>query len=211
MWRVCLLSGIILSGCCCRNGKGTQEQVRFFEDGRAKPIVVITPVVDITGSDLGWSLSDELTTLVVKGVKGEGTVCVVSGEEYGYTENPFAEDISWMKREFEKQEFVAFLELVEHETAPVDGDKEVPFETAMNLKVAVRLRLVDVRGEPKVILQEIVRDTWYIPRTMIPTDYRETVWGTNEYGKSPMGKAHMRLVEEISNRIRDYLQLAKSR
>ena len=209
MWRYCALS-VLLVGCC--KNCGDQTTTRFYEDGRAKPVVVLAPVVDTTSSDLGWSLSEEFTSLITRRINAGSSVVVLSGDEYGYTENPFGEELSWMKREFSEKEFVAFLELVEHEIAPAKGTVIVPFETPMNLKMAVRLRLVDLRGtEPKIVLQELVKDSFYIPRTEIPIDYKLAIWGTGEYNDSPMRTAHEEIVEEISKRIKDYLFLAKSR
>jgi hypothetical protein len=210
MWRFFLV-GLALVG-CSNNHKEQQQVTRFFEDGRAKPVVVVTPMVDTTTSDLNWSLSEEFTSMITKGVSAGESVCVLAGEEYGYTENPFTEDLSWMKGEFVDKEFVVFLELVEHELAPVKKEVVVPFETPMNLKMSVRLRMVDLRGqEPRIVLQELVRDRAYIPRTEIPVDYQVVVWGTKDYVASPMGRAHHQLVNEIAQRIKDYLTLAKSR
>jgi len=86
-----------------------------------------------------------------------------------------------------------------------------PQEVSTNLKMAVRLRIVDLRTqEPKIVLQEIVRGSYYIPKTLLQTDYNQVVWGTDEYRKSPMGIAHTQLIEEITLRLSDYLLLAKS-
>jgi hypothetical protein len=121
-----------------------------------------------------------------------------------FTDNPFGGDLSWMKREFQNEEFVAFLELVEHEFVPV--------KTSNNLNMAVRLRVVDLRpAQPKIVLQETIRDSYFVPNTLIPNDYSVEVWGTDAYKKSPMGIAHSMLVQEIASRISDYVLLAKSR
>ena len=203
---------LFLSSCCCNSNKKSCELTRFFEDGRAKPLIAIPSLVDATSCDLSWNLSEELTSLVVKKVSDGGSICVLSGDDLTFTENPFTSDLTWMKREFADQEFVAFLELVEHEIAPVNSNAEVPFETAMNLKMSVRLRVIDLRGlAPRIVLQEMVRDSYYIPRTQIPVDYKTVVWGSDEYKSTPMAVAHMQLVQEISSRIKEYLYLAKSR
>jgi hypothetical protein len=78
--------------------------------------------------------------------------------------------------------------------------------------MAVKMRVVDLRGyKPKIVLQEMIRDTYYIPKNAIPVDYKICGWGTDDFIKSPMGLAHSQLVLEISSRISDYIQLAKSR
>lgn len=189
---------------------------RFHEDGRAKPIVTVASVIDATSSDLPWSLSEELTTMFVNRLSKGGSIFVVRNNDVVYTENPFSPEMSWMKREFPNHEFVVFLELAEHENVPVAKDNkkvlEVPFETSIDLKMSVRIRVVDVRGAiPQIVLQEIVRDSYFIPRTLVPADYTVAVWGTDEYSKSPMGIAHTQIIEEITNRVREYVYLAKSR
>lgn len=187
---------------------------RYHEDGRAKPIVAIAPMIDTTSFDGAWSLSEEFTSMIVNQLSQPGEIFVQKQEDFPFSENPFSGgDLTWMKREFQNQEFVVFLELVEHESIPAIKTKKHPAlgEVSTNLNMAVRLRVIDLRGSPKIVLQEMVRDSYFVPKTLLPTDYSVAVWGTGEYAKSPMGIAHMQLVGEISNRISDYILLAKSR
>ncbi|MCC6128019.1 MAG: hypothetical protein IT584_02330, partial [Chlamydiae bacterium] len=122
---------------------------------------------------------------------------------------------SWMKVDFAGQEFVVFMELVQHDIVPASKEKkkDAPSqEMASNLNMAVRIRVVDLRGaSPKIVLQEQVKESYYIPRALIPTDYRRTTWGSEDYRSSPMGIAHSQLAQEISARLSDYILLAKSR
>ena len=119
-----------------------------------------------------------------------------------------------MKQEFDAHEFAVFLELVEHEMVSISRDKTASFpqEIPQNLKMGVRVRVIDLRGAaPKIVLQEMIRDSYYIPKTLIPTDYNAVVWGSEEYMKSSMGIAHTHIAQEIANRVSDYILLAKSR
>jgi len=76
----------------------------------------------------------------------------------------------------------------------------------------MRIRAVDLRGnKPKVILQELVKDSYYISKNVLHTDYDIIVWGVDEYLSSPMGLAHLSFSKEIAERISDYILLAKSR
>lgn len=198
---------------CSKKGN---ELTRFHEDGRAKPVIAVASVIDTTSLDVPWSVSEELTSLIVGRISQGGSIYVVKKDDLAYTENPFSSDLSWIKREFPENEFVVFLELVEHENVPVSKNAkkiaEVPFETSINLKMAVRLRVIDLRSSnPAIVLQEMIRDSYYIPKTDIPTDYSVVSWGTEEYGKSPMGIAHIQLIQEIATRISEYVHLAKSR
>lgn len=201
----------IASISCSRNQETT---TRFHEDGRAKPVLAIASMIDTTSFDASWSLSEEFTTQLVNQVGQKGNIFVVSKEDEAFTENPFGQDLNWVKKEFPDQEFVVFLELVEHETSPASKNKTnlPPQEVSMNLNMAVRLRVIDLRGtSPKIVLQEMIRDSYFIPKTLLPTDYSVAVWGTDEFRKSPMGIAHAHLIQEIADRVSDYVLLAKSR
>lgn len=195
---------------CSRNNQ--QQMSRFHEDGRSKPTVSIAPMLDTTTFDASWSLSEELTDAITSIVATNGDVYVRTALDAPFTENPFSADLSWMKREFQGQEFVAFLELVEHEFTPVRVEGAPPQEASANLNMSVRLRVVDLRKEtPRIVLQEMVRDSYFVPKTLMPNDYSVDTWGTENFRKSPMGIAHGLLTQQIANRINEYILLAKSR
>ncbi len=192
------------------------DMARFHEDGRAKPAVAVASMIDTTSFEAPWSLSEEFTSNIINRIAQKGTIYVSAKDDLSYTENPFTGDLSWMKFEFPDHEFAVFLELVEHDNVPVAKNKkkvaEVPFETSISLKMAAKLRVVDLRGAaPKVVLQELVRDSYFIPKTMVPTDYSTVMWGCDDYNHSPMGLAHAEFVQEIANRVSEYIHLAKSR
>ena len=207
-----LLSVLALS--CSRGG---EEVSRFHEDGRAKPVIVVASLIDTTSFECAWSLSDEITTTLTSQIAQTGKIFVHSNAEFPFVENPFGTDLSWVKREFQNEEFVVFLELVEHQNKPAHKGRREPAnyspqEVSTNLNMSIRVRVVDIRAsQPKIVLQEIVRDSYYVPKTLIPTDYTTVVWGSDEYRKSPMGIAHAQFIQEIAARITDYILLAKSR
>ncbi len=204
-----ILMGLVAASCSHNNNV---EVSRFHEDGRAKPSITVASLLDSTSFDATWSLSEEITEGVMNLVGSTGEIFVRSQQESPFTENPFSADLSWMKREFHNEEFVAFLELVEHDLTPVRTKGTTLQEAPNNLNMAVRLRLVDLRHPtPRIVLQEMVRDSYFIPKTLIPNDYSVDAWGTENYQKTPMGVAHTQLIEKISNRISEYLLLAKSR
>ncbi len=202
-----ILFGLFAIGC----SRGGDEVSRFHEDGRAKPIVAVASMIDTTSFDVPWSIPEELTSMVVNKLSEAGEIYVQVQEEYPFAENPFSGgDLSWMKREFQGKEFVVFLELVEHESVPASKTKTVELST--NLNMSVRLRVIDLRAAtPTIVLQEMVHDSYFVPKTLLPIDYSVVVWGTNDYRKSPMGIAHVQIVNEISTRISEYILLAKSR
>ncbi|HEX2582520.1 MAG TPA: CT253 family lipoprotein [Chlamydiales bacterium] len=212
--KFCLLLLSVLAVSC---GRSNEEISRFHDDGRAKPVVAVASAIDTTSFECPWSLSEEITTTVTAQIAQTGKIFVHSNSEFPFVENPFGNDLSWVKREFQNEEFVLFLELVEHENKPVlKGKREPanysPQEVSTNLNMSIRIRVLDIRGAyPKIVLQEMVRDAYYIPKTLIPTDYNTIVWGSDEYRKSPMGIAHAQFIQEIASRVTDYVLLAKSR
>ena len=208
-----LLASLLAAGCCCNN-KNDQTATRYHEDGRAKPITAVPAMIDTTSFDAPWSIAEELTSSIVQTMSGGGRIYIQSRDDFAVAENPFSNDLSWMKQEFQNQEFAVFLELVEHELVPSMKAKNSssPQEISNNLNMAIRIRVVDLRGSaPKIVLQEMVRDSYYIPKTLLPTDYSVTAWGTEDYPKTPMGIAHAQIAQEIAARISDYILLAKSR
>ncbi len=128
------------------------------------------------------------------------------------TQNPFSSDLSWVKEAYPTQEFVVFIELIQHENVPVkgyQGQQMAPLDVSSNLQMAARLRVIDNRGaSPKIILQEIVKDSYYTPKTILRTDYNRISWGSEEYRSSPMALAHAELAKSISARIHDYVFLS---
>jgi hypothetical protein len=208
-----LLFGLIASSCSTSNDLMT----RYHEDGRAKPVVAIASMIDATSFDCPWSLSEEFTSMIVQQMGRGGKIFVRSTPELPFVENPFGLDLSWVQREFQDEEFVVFFELIEHVNAPAIKNNAIPpnlspQEVSTNLEMAVRIRVVDVRGDvAKIVLQEVIKESYYIPKTLIPTDYNQIVWGVPEYRRTPMGIAHMQLAQEIATRVNDYILLAKSR
>lgn len=211
------ISVLFLSLTAFSCSQNNDQMSRYHEDGRAKPIIAVASMIDTTSFECPWSLSEELTSLIVNQIGQGGKIYVYSTPEFPFVENPFGSDLSWIKREFHNEEFVAFLELVEHVNAPAIKGNRIPEnlspqEVSTNLEMAVRIRVVDVRSSaPKIVLQEVVKGSYYIPKTLIPTDYNQIVWGSEEYRKTPMGIAHMQLAKEITTRLTDYIILAKSR
>jgi hypothetical protein len=206
-----LLASLGLLAGCCQNDC---EMTRYHEDGRAKPVALITPMIDTSSFDAAWSISEELTQSIAGQVGATGTIFVHANDDVSFTENPFSQNIGWVKREFPDQEFVVFLELVEHEAVLADPAKKdlPPQEQSTYLNMAVRMRIVDVRSAtPKIVLQEMIKDNYFIPKALLPTNYNVATWGTDEYLDTGMKAAHDKMVGEISHRISDYILLAKSR
>ncbi len=181
---------------------------KFYDDGRSKPVIAISSVIDSTTYELPWSLSEEFTHLIKNNLSTHKNIFLSLSDDVDAsltnTDNPFDPDISWMQDKFDTNEFVVFLELIKH--------NDVAKPNAINLDMSMRLRIIDVRSKkPKIILQECINDNYYISKGSIQTDYQTTTWGSNEYVNSRMNLAHAQLAKEISKRIYDYIALSKSR
>lgn len=196
---------------CISHGLGESAFTRYHDDGRAKPVAIVPAMIDTTSLDLPWSLAEELTTAISQEIVSTGQVFIQQGEEITPVENPFGSDLSWIRSEFSGQPFAIFLELVEHDYSPSMKSKDNE-PSGEYLNMGVRVRVVDLRSEaPKIVLQEVIRDHYYIPKTLFPPNYQLISWGCEEYKKTPMGIAHSRLSKEVAARITDYLLLAQSR
>lgn len=203
----------------CNNKSQNQTTTRFHDDGRAKPVVTIVPVMDSSSYEIPWSISDEFTSMIKDRLMKQGDIYIQDDENFHLSndDKPFGTNISWMKKSIRPTEFVVFLELVEHEDLPLaktvkDPSKLSPTKRdAFNLNVAVRLRVIDLRGDsPKIVLQELIKDSYYVSNYMDKVNYNITQWGTEEYKTSPMGMAHAQLSKNIIERINDYVMLSKS-
>lgn len=217
-YLVALLLSLSLIGCqkTCQNDQCT----RFHDDGRAKPVVTIVPVLDSTSYDVPWSISEEFTAAITNSLNKLKSFYLTdqSNIHLSSEDNPFSSNITWVKNNFHDTEFVIFLELVEHEDVPLIKTAKDPMKIpeyrrdAVNLNMALRMRILDIRGEtPKIVLQEMIKDSYYIANNMDKPNYSLVPWGTEEYKSSPLALAHSQLVKHLEERINDYVLLAKSR
>lgn len=210
MRHVSLLLALLFAAGCCNRCKD-ETSTRYHDDGRAKPVAALPAMIDTTSFDVPWSISDELTSTIVQMISKTGRIFIQSQDDFAIASNPFSGDLSWMKREFPNHEFAVFLELVEHDLIPsskVASEQDV----SNNLRMGVRLRVVDLRPTlPKIVLQELIRESYYIPKTLFPIDYNVITWGSEDYKTSPMGIAHLQISQEVAARVSEYILLAKSR
>jgi len=202
---IAIFSLLVFASC---DKPANQAISRFYDDGRSRPVIAVSTVIDSTAYDLPWSLSEEFSHLIKNNLQNHKNLYLSSSDDIDSSltnsDNPFDVDVSWMKDRFEPNEFLVFLELVRHD--------EMKKETITNLDMTMRVRIIDVRAkQPKVILQECITDNYYIAKGAIKADYQTTIWGSAEYQNSRMGMAHQQLARQIVARISDYIALAKSR
>jgi hypothetical protein len=207
-------SAVLFTGC----SSDRDSTASLYESSSLKPAVAIIPLIDNSNHALGWNLSDEITFTLCSKLDRQnafnlalpGKIKSQSKKMKGFN-NPFGDDLDWVKTIFHEEEFVVFLEMIEHGEVPNSTNKKAPPETlSAQLNLSVRLRIIDVRGNsPKVVLQEILQDSHFIPRQFTSYNFHQTPWNTEEFFLSPVGIAHAQLIKELKGRIEDYILLAK--
>ncbi|MBS0627014.1 MAG: hypothetical protein JSS09_02260 [Verrucomicrobia bacterium] len=205
----------LFSGC----QKDNTTSATVSEIKAIKPAVAIVPLIDNSEQSLGWNISDEITyTLCSKLDQKNLFNLALPSQIRSQTKrmkgknNPFGDDIEWIKQVFSEEDFVVFLELLEHREVPKETTKPTPPSMlAADLKMGLRIRIIDNRGEtPKITLQEILQDSHFIPRQFNQYNFDQCSWDTEEFSLSPVGIAHSQLIKELKDRIESYILLAKA-
>ncbi|MBI2810761.1 MAG: hypothetical protein HYX67_08040 [Candidatus Melainabacteria bacterium] len=207
---------LIAVGCDDTNKNTSQA---YEQKSNSKPVVSVVPIIDNTKNSYEWNLSDELSSSLYYRFAQQDTLFLEKASavraktrKLAEGQNPFGPDITWVKKAFQGDDFVVFLELVEHEEVykqnkkkPVDNS-----ETSADLNMSMRVRVFDVRdNEPKVILQELIHDSHFIPRPFTEANFYQVAWGHESFSVSPIGLAHAQFVKEIATRLEDYILMAK--
>ena len=209
IFSLCLLCCI--AGCTSRIAPETAYVVAYVsKDGPRRPIVALVPLIDSTLPHLSWNLSDELTAGIERRLDKKDIFYLARparmrqiARTLSPAQNPFGTDPSWMKEAFPRDEFVVFMELLEHDEVPLS-----PGDAPAELNIAVRLRVLDLRGQKvRVVLQEVVRESHYIPKPFTRAHFAPATWGSDTYSITPLGLAHAQLSKEIAGRIEDYILL----
>ena len=207
-----------LGGCGLKGNQG--GDIRFHDDGRAKPIVAFVPVFDQSGSDIGWSLSEELTDLLKNRLfkRARFYVTVPSSHDkawLGVSEetHPFSSEVQWIQEAFDSYEYVVFIELVEYNIHSKEKkqtllDKVTP---SYELSMTARARIFDLRGEKlEVILQEFIHKNYSIPKPNALDIANPNRWKKWTHHVSPLGLSHAQFCKEVVKRVEEYIALSKS-
>jgi hypothetical protein len=207
---------LVLGGCQKKQETGFSK---YFDDGRAKPTIALLPLKSKAMPQLPWNVIDELETNIKQNIMQIGNLYVLNEEQI---ENSIlhlkSNDLLSEKNElvsiFQPAEFVVQMELVDHHNIEILKNPKVQehndIENVLNLKV--RLMVIDIRkAQPKVILHEIIEKDQLIDSVQSKIDYKEVGIGSIDYYKTPVFLAHHKLCLDISDRIAQYIQVAKSK
>jgi hypothetical protein len=209
MLRYLLIVGIALFSVACQTKQGGKESAsRLYSNGVEKPTVALVPVIDSSGYELPWNMAEELTSLINARLNTQGIFLVTPKEgALPYLESPFTNNILWIKKNFKDYDFVVFLELIEHEKV---AEKKGCLDSSSNLNTAMRIRIVDNRDkQPKVVLQELLKDSYFISKSLLPVDYNVVAWNTSDYSSTPFGIAHLQLCKSVVERLSDYIAISQ--
>lgn len=219
MSRLALISSIALvlgmAGCA----KNQNQQTALQTTAPAKPLVALVPVIDNAKNEqCEWNLSEEFTSSFYASL-GQGPLSLedaakvrVVVKKCNESMNPFGTNTAWIKEIFQAQRYVVFLELIKHEEVLKQARKKQgdPKMCPADLNMSMRIRIFDLQGEkPKIVLQEIVSNSHFIPRQFTTVNFHQVPWGDEGFHFSPLGLAHMQFIKEISLRIEDYIMLSE--
>lgn len=216
MSRALFLALALVTG--CNLNLIPQEESKQKIQVALKPVVAIAPVINSTEEDSIWSLSDEFTYCITHQLAQKNHFSLINFDKTRATaqqptlnQNPFEQDISWLKKAFSHHGFVVFLELVEHNEVVRQDDKQTidSKKCSAELLMTMRIRVFDLRkNEPKVVLQELIHESHFIPRPFTRSNFQQEKWGHEMFTISPMGLAHSQFIKHICNRLEDYILLA---
>lgn len=201
----------------CEDNMSQNNYAGYQSVVEKKPLVALLPLIDNTKHGLSWDISEELTSSVHHRLLLKDKLYLVDKEKVlsatkklKESDNPFVNDLSWMKRSFPSDEFVVFLELIEHDEVPVYSTRQAaPGEVDADLQMSVRVRVVDLRGEqPKIVLQELIHESHRIPKQFTKANFHQVPWDDDSFSISPVGLAHDALSKEIAVRVQDYILLS---
>lgn len=213
MSRICVLVCLALCGLSsCRSRDASDAPV---VSTALKPIVTLVPIIDSSKPELNWRVGDELTAALDYRLSKNDRLFLCDLKKtcarmqtLASMGNPFRADYQWVKKAFSKDEFVVFLELIQHDEV-LRQDKKNPVDPelcAADLNLSMRVRVFDVRGAtPKVVLQEIVTDSHFIPRAFTHLNFHQESWEDESFSISPLGLAHDAFVKTLAKRIEDYI------
>ena len=192
---------------------------KYFDDGRAKPTIALLPLKSKTLPNLPWNVVEELEANVKQNIMQMGHLYVLNEEQIEngilhLQSNDLLSEKNDLNAIFQPAEFVVQMELIDHQNLkilkPEKAHEINDIENVLNLKM--RLVVIDVRKTiPQIVLHEIVDKDQLIDSAQNKINYKEVGIGSTDYYKTPVFLAHRKLCVDLSERINQYIQVARSR
>lgn len=220
MHRIFIVLAVAMFCSCTRQPNTMSQQYHYHNDGSAKPQVAVVPVYDKSQSQMPWNLSHELSEAFTEKISSSKRFYLTKDFDMLALShlrtsevNPFLDDIDWIGEVETGTEFIVFLELVEHRLIPNGSGKgfiSTRLFQSHNLDMTMRIKVIDIRSKkPRVVLQEIVEDTYYIPWKFSNLTYKKGSWNNSAFSLSPIGLAHGKMVKKVTGQVEEYILLAK--
>lgn len=207
-----ILASLMMLVCLVGCGPHHVDYFPYNDDGTLKPHIALIPVIDRSGSDVPWSLAQEMTLGIRFQAMDSGELYLLSrsemldGMQKTQNINLFDTDLSYSTC-FGNADFVVAVELIEHKE---ECYNKCVHSCPLNLSgyvlvMKARLRIIDVRcQEPRVLLQEIVKLDQSIPRcSTTKTGFNLIPYGAESYPQTPYALAHRGFQELIVRRIEE--------
>ncbi len=156
--KICtfVLFTLSLSSCCSHHGK--IQSFRYHENAKQKPIAALIPLINhVETPGVSWDIAQEITAEIQRRIINRAQVYLNPVQvPIDLKAKLESKDLITLTQEdfkvFKAQnEFVIFMELLEHREELTSSSKEIPTKA---LVIQARVRVYDLRGEePKVLLQ----------------------------------------------------------
>ena len=214
-----LLITLLFSSCYKFQEKNSQSA--YHDSGKKKPIVSFVPVFDHAEAICEWSLSEELSDMIEQKFLHEERVFLIqdfkplsTNKEVQKNMHIFLDATDWINEVQTNSEFVVFVELLKHNLSTNNCGQHLlstATKKSYNLDISLRIKVVDLRrNHSKVILQEILHQSFFIPFEYTRVVYKKDPWTRAMFSLSPIGMAHIQIVKKICTQIQDYILLAKT-
>jgi hypothetical protein len=209
-----VLTTCLLLPSCYKSSSNTS----VVNSTQAKSTLAIVPLIDHSNHDLSWNLSQEFTQLICGRLDKQDRLSLTPlnkvrsvTNKLNRSNDPFGIDYSWIKQAFNGNDFVAFMEILEHDELPTHHITSSSGSDT-KLEIAIKVRVFDNRGSsPKIILQEIDRSTHHLARQFNKTNFYQVPWGDEAFDISPLGMIHMKVTKKLAARIEEYIMLSSKK
>lgn len=210
MFKILSVLVFIVIACSC--GPRYSDYFPYHDDGRVKPVVTLLPLSDKSSSDLNWDLSEELTRNIHRDLMDDASLYLLPEDKIKLRVDQmqlvdfFGKDLQFAKK-ISRSEYVVAIEFIDHSFVPYKRGKITPLypidpkDCSEVLMMKLRIRIIDTREEPKIILQEVFQSNHMLSKENEKIDYELCVWGTDRYNRTPFGQAHKRLAKDLALRI----------
>ena len=202
----------------CNKTPSITDQVKFHDDGLAKPKVAVVKVFDSSVNDLEWDLSSEFTEFLLERLFSSSKFFLTddyhmlsSNQLQNLELSPYSDDIKWLSEMNNSSEFILFTEIISHKITKKESYSYNPIANFSTLSVSVRVCVLDIRKDsPQIILQDVIEKEYTIPFNLGSYKDDSSSLTKNTFTFSPLGRAHKNIINEISKEIEDYILIAQT-